>query len=334
MNKRMAIISLIVLAFVLGCFLAFGVHIKSKPELELRKESATQHQENRGTVFNAHGTPLALASIATRHDVGSTKPLPSENTKWHLLYEELAGRAASGDAAAAIRLYEDTNHCISYLSTKIAVNSYLNASDAVASMSEDKSNSYANRLARFEGTIDKYAGMCASFTASEMADKIYSILKYAALAGNESAAACYVIAAYPVNDDWQENDAMIAEYRSNALMFVRRGIKNGDWRMIEAMADAYGGGITPPTWQSHLVKPDALTFYAYLKIEELGSDIDSIDAISSRLEAVKRENNFSALEVASADAWAKDMYSRYFAKKTAYSGASGYCGESDTGVVH
>jgi hypothetical protein len=249
-----------------------------------------------------------------------SSPLPVEDTPWKALYAELAPRAAKGDKKAAVRLWHDTMRCVGHFEDKRKFG-MLNDRLARGGLDADSQRFISDWLARVTQAIARNRWLCNDVAEPEIEEATYPTMLLAAEAGSEMAARCYVSATFPPGEKNLKDPAHMAEFRQHAMSLAQAGIARGDWTMVSLLAYAYsdnaGWGIDAPlisAWY-RVDDRDPLKWYAYLKLEALGQEADGESAASAEdgLQELIEQHQLAPNDVIAADAWARELFVRYFA---------------------
>jgi hypothetical protein len=101
----------------------------------------------------------------------------------------------------------------------------------------------------------------------------------------------------------------LAQYKSSAMTLAQAALEQGDWRMVAELRNAYGQtlSLTP---LAQLTGGDAVQYYRYLKLQLLGAT--GKNAISLGRQVAEAAQSLPALDMNAGDAWAQEMYLRFF----------------------
>jgi len=142
--------------------------------------------------------------------------------------------------------------------------------------------------------------------------RLYEATRAAAQAGDLDAQMCYLMQRAGDRDTgFMLSDMEIAEYQSLAPQYVDAAFKRGDWRVVDLLGfhvvDSPGLFVQLEQWK------DPLREYKAHHLLLLGAgDVDPQDP-DYWLPALRiPESTLSAQEIRDSDAWAHEMYDKYF----------------------
>lgn len=240
-------------------------------------------------------------------------PLPPEGTPLAQTYDELKARADSGDADAASRLFRDSYRCT------LAQESLTNTPTIAARLLEgDTSKLSAEELTRREkylaslenylGTARRVSQSCAGLDEKPLL--LTPIVLEASRLGDVSASDCYV-SGYMLSDSGLfDHPEWLQEYKDNVLEIAQSAVARGDWGMVALLQHAYARDGYATLGLRQLVRPDPVQNYRYLRLRRLGANNENAPYYDKELAFVA--HGLSTDEVAAGDAWAQDIYQRYF----------------------
>jgi hypothetical protein len=229
-----------------------------------------------------------------------------EGTPWKVLWIELGARAMSGDAAAARRLFRDTQLCEDAISARKEASIALDPNNNVAANAGQRDQVLAN----LQKSLELGARICADVTEEDLSSIIYPIVLSAANSGDERAAECYVAAYYEPSDDMRSGVGL-EDYRNNALRLAEEGVQRGSWQMVSLLKIAYGSSRRQSLLYS-IVEPDPAKAYAYAYLEWLGMPAESGAPLNEMLEGMRSSGEISPETRAASEAWARSTFSRNF----------------------
>ncbi len=277
---------------------------------------------NMKTKVQVHGEAAKIAQKQPQANAASGAiPLPRENTPLRELYRNLKKASAEGDGPAATRLYEDAMSCMNYLRAKsmagarLAITSDVRKdTDPFTDMTDVSMDNHRRVLGKIDSVLESNAERCDSVDYDFINEIQYKVTLAAAKTGDEDAAACFVSAPFTPGSQALFDEAIIQDYRSHALKFAADGLRNGDWRMVGWVSQAYARADMPIKNQLlySLVPPDQVAYYAYTLLQRLGANEKSALNLDEFLRGIRASNNFSASQINQAEAWANAMYQQYF----------------------
>lgn len=277
-----------------------------------------------------------IRAVPPTAQAATQAPLPSANTPWAALYAALSERAASGDKDAATRLFRDTLRCIHFGGVQKRVDRALRATgETVADESADaaKLASIQERdLAAMQEILTANEAMCAAVTSEDLDGRVYPIMLHAAMAGDMSAATCFVGAGY---FDGSSTDPLrqeeIVRFKNDARSVIHAGVESGNWELVQLLILAYdrlyGHRNDPNSLTDYLVGPNLIEYYAYNKLLSLGAIGPAATRSNLRMARILAEHDLSSEDRAIADAWARRTFHEQFAHSPPPDSDSfSYCG--------
>ena len=274
---------------------------------------------------HAKGSAAPAASRATTKlksaDINTALPPPGAPLVQ--IYDELKARADAGDVAAAARLFQEAQHCFRARTMMLTM-----PRSAAALLRQDSSKLNAEQLkereenlARVEQQIeDARAGnaKCEGLTDAQL--QLAPLALQAAKLGDADASRCYVSGIFLYTGGLLDHPEWLTQYRSSALPLAQAAIERGDWAMVAQLSNGYSGELFfAPLGQ--LLGIDPAQGYRYLKLQRLGAREGSVPRLDDELAAATRE--LSVEQIAEGDAWAQDVYLRYFGGQPASSDSAG-----------
>ena len=275
-------------------------------------------------VPSADGNRAANVSkpAAELRRAATKQALPPPGTPLAQTYADLKARADAGDVAAAARLFQDAHHCFR---TRMKVLSMPRTARAVLRQDTSKLNAEQLKereesLAMVERQIDDAradnAG-CEGLTDAQL--QLAPLAMQAAKLGDAEATRCYVSGFFLYAGGLLDHPEWLTQYRSSALPLAQAAIERGDWAMVGELGDSYSGWPIAPL--SQLLGTDPARGYRYLKLQRLGAPEGTAARFDDELAVATRE--LSAEQIAEGDAWAQEVYLRYFGGQPASSDTTG-----------
>lgn len=170
-------------------------------------------------------------------------------------YPELAREANSGDASAALELYEGLKLCVGVPSNDRAMQDYR---EQLASTNDVKSPRYAKMLEFME---KQYAG-CSRLT-DEQRSSYKNWLATAAKLGNSDARVKFILEGPSNNPDTYYRD--LREYQADVDRYISEELTAGNKEALFAASTTYG--------HNGLSRPDPVKEYAYLYAYVLANNL-------------------------------------------------------------
>lgn len=295
------------------------------------------------TLTRRHGTadPLPQAIVATTTGAsekrveqhagetgaaGASKPtrkfqvtvantaLPPEGTPLAQTYDELKARADAGDAAAASRLFSEAQHCFQTRQTvrflPHAANIILN--EDTSKLDADELSKHEKRLADMEQNLAKAKSEnepCEGLSDAQL--QLTPLALQAAQLGDTAASDCYVSGFLLYSGGLLDHPEWLQQYKSNAMTIAQAALEQGDWRMVASLRNAYGQTIGSAfTPLAQLTGGDRVQYYRYLKLQLLGATDKNANSLGRQV--AEAAQSLTAVDVNAGDAWAQDIYLRFF----------------------
>lgn len=219
--------------------------------------------------------------------------------------------ARHGDAKAAAKLFKESNECltVSHIDNRMRTlladkNSLLNRpSEHDSSSEEDKTIARMEQAAK---RADASRAMCEGLEDKVTNEKIYDIALTSAKLGDAAAAACFIMAPWPV-EQRDVDPTKAREYRDEAPVIEEKALNQGDWRVVRALAvsaasSGYGG------YAGYIYHHDASAQLRYTKLIRLGTPSDSDEAKNLDLAIQVLTAQVSAADASEADEGAHKLY--------------------------
>ena len=272
----------------------------------------TAPEDSKERRANGDAAPPAAKATKKLQSADINTALPPPGTPLVQIYRDLKARADAGDVAAAARLFQEAQHCFRAHTTML-----LMPRSAAAMLRQDSSKLDAEQLkereenlARIEQQIEdaraESAG-CAGLTDAQL--QLAPLALQAAKLGDADASRCYVSGIFLYTGGLLDHPEWLAQYRSSALPLAQAAIERGDWAMVAQLSNGYSGEMFfAPLGQ--LLGNDPAQAYHYLKLQRLGAREGSVPRLDEELAAATR--GLSVEQIAEGDAWAQDVFLRYF----------------------
>lgn len=162
------------------------------------------------------------------------------------------------------------------------------------------------RAEKFLKESSTLSSLCDGVPYEDLVNNIYPSLLSAAQLGDEDAAVCYVRAVYPTKRGESQS------YQQNAWQLIREGLERGDWRVVDVLMDLYGDSNTGRNWFYSLAQRNPAQYYQYAKLLSLGAT--GVYGDWAKKVAEGEATLISQDDIAKGDAFAADMYQKYFSK--------------------
>jgi hypothetical protein len=224
---------------------------------------------------------------------------------------------APGAMHAAFRA---SQHC--YFTSKLIASTQGNADCKFMEGKPEFQTQYAACLNKWverqNATSSARASMSACPKDTDILKTYYDSTKAAAKKGDPDAQLCY-LGSYFVGPDGKAayTDKDVEEYKSSAAGYISDAFKRGDWRIVSFLAQSNFGptsGLFPKI--ENIGQPQ--TVYKMDRLLRLGASGAYAKSLDLDLDELKqlhgRENGaLPPSEIASAEEWAQQTYTQYFA---------------------
>lgn len=230
----------------------------------------------------------------------------------------LVSLAQRGNAAAAQRLFVETQECLKSERVAAQLDELQKSKDWVTS-NGDYYKRYGQRgmesrdrlLKEIEQSADlvnQSNQVCDGVSKDELNDgSIYEWARQAAKGGDDQAAACLVVAPW-AGPDLSPDQA--DQYRDDALSAADAAIKRGSWRAVSAMSMIYqdDGAFG---YRRFLMRRDPASKLKYVELLRLGTPDGSPYAQALDEQISFFSSDLSPEEISAARDWSTDMFSKY-----------------------
>ena len=301
-------------ALIVGYFLGHSVGSSPQQASTIPIDKATADTAHSSAMSRA---PLRIAAPTTRKLDAAAQPLPPPKTPLLSVFNELKSRADSGDGAAASRLFHDVESCrrlrfaqeVGDLLIRHSLNEPTTNKSAEELIQQDQSLDRTQKMINF---VRDNTTMCAGVSPNEI-DATVPIMLLAAQSGDLPALDCYVgleITSVPGN--LIDHPEWLTQYKHNALALAQSALERGDWHVVKLLEFAYSSGSGGSELLGYVTgrHPDPEQAYRYQKLQRLGASGDYAAQLDSMYPLV--DSSLNRQQIAAADAWAQDVYSRYF----------------------
>jgi hypothetical protein len=229
------------------------------------------------------------------------------------VYADLKSSADANDAAAAAELYYDLRRCrLQKVSAQLLpkwLRETLNHDVSGATDEQLKINERAMETMQHQiDFVQRNAPFCDD-ADPEMIDQLAPASLKAAQLGDSKALDCYISGMLLHMPGVLDHPEWLNDFKQNALPLADQAFKNGDWRAVMLYENAYSGSFVAGLF-GQLTGTDPVRAYQYLKLQQLGTNSEFIKGITDSVNDAA--NDLTPEQIAQSDAWAQDMYSRYF----------------------
>lgn len=163
--------------------------------------------------------------------------------------------------------------------------------------------SFDEKLVRAEALLSE----CSAADVGDSESRYWQSVVAAAEAGDKDAALCLIQSDVSLERPWSAEE--VARYKILAPVYIDRAFSAGDWRIAEIFSMG-PRGIPSESLLRTQTEGDRITLYRMNRLLRLGA----VGDYAARLDilATNRESPLPDDDRTAAEAWAKDMYARYF----------------------
>ncbi|WP_199098533.1 hypothetical protein [Dyella sp. ASV21] len=251
-----------------------------------------------GLVAGAQATSATPASPASTARADGSPPA---GVSLVTEYAPLDRLASGGDAQAAKQLAADFMRCEDVVASHAAITGWQQVNPGKPLPAE--------LLGRAAETDDA-AVLCAGYQAQFQDGRVYQVLWQAATLGDSHAAACYVAGSYFTRLG-RFPASTPSTYQGYATTLLQRAIREGQWRVVQAALESMSFRVVDEAPLAAFLGGDVATRYRLNRLLRLGAEPDS-----KEIRMLDRDTDFLAKltprQRAEGEAWAKDMFARYF----------------------
>lgn len=316
MRRRRIFVVICILALALGAgyFIHHGMsagHV-STPAQAVGTVSAAGAAQSAPTANAATTVPQTTRRVAASTTVA---PLPPPGTPLKDIYDELKARADAGDADAASRLFHDVRTCFAVHRLENMLPSMMTAALSVKVDAQQSRDDMLTTDAVLKATqhevdfVQSNRALCDGLDKAQR-DSLTPVTLQAARLGDSVALTCYLGSELNAMPGLLDHPEWLATFKSDAMVFAQSAIEQGNWKIVQMLASAYG---EPANYSllGQLSGEDASKSYQFLRLLRLGAS----DQVSAELdkELARSAQQLSPEQISDADAWAQNNFTKYFA---------------------
>lgn len=248
----------------------------------------------------------------------SSAPLPPPGTPLKDIYDELAARARSGDRAASVRLFHDTEKCRDAEKTRSRISftlpTIMRATEPAKSKPDDISNRLLDGMQEDINWVKQTEVLCTGLDQERFESGV-DWMRLAAEQGDREAIDCYLDLDFLHAGNIMRHPQRLSEFRQTAPALAEAAIRAGDWNATVALQLAYDGGWDT-NWLGQIVARDPVQAYRYAYLLTLGEGTGSFPA--ERVQVL--ESQLSPRDVTAAKRWAGETFASNFHGTPPYTG--------------
>ena len=308
-----ALATLIALALGIGYFLGRGIRSATTGA-----EQTIDTSSRRIDSFAPQETIAHSPADRSAHEVLARPliPLPPSGTPLTQIFDGLKARSDAGDGQAASRLYHDLETCRRWRAEKSMVAELVpNLLDADTTKSSPEELEQTERwLGLTQQKMDfvrKNSALCTGTDLDQLDETVPAMLA-AARTGNTRALDCYLsLDIGTIPGRLMDHPEWLSQYKQNAAALTQTALEHGDWRVVRLLQYAYSAGSSGSDLLGRALgaDPEPEQQYRYYRLERLGASGDYAKQLDVQHQW---PSTLSAEQIAAADAWAQDTYTRYF----------------------
>lgn len=270
----LAVIVAIALGYLAGWVSAWSLADAVDPHRATSARRITaQTARSAGVPESPARAPAPIAPRAKRR----AAPLPRPGTALAQTYDDLAGRARSGDVAAASRLFADLQHCKARARHMQSVDTASRQLQALQQQTDGSAErarylEYTSAAAAKElDQLDASDDLCRGVTIDQIAGRGEWLLE-AAQAGDGQAIVCYIFDPEDFGPDFMADEWFdwARRWRVLAPELAQQAFAQADPRILPLLEDAFSPSAAPRAEQrqtvfplGQIVSPDSLRAYEY-----------------------------------------------------------------------
>lgn len=270
-----------------------------KPKSTPSRDSApTREKKTPSTVVSAKPNKTSDASAPTLSDV----------------YADLKRRADANDADAASELYGDLHRCSRQQELSRTLPNWLRSEldgDISSGYTEDQLKMHEQFLGAIQKELEfmqRNAAFCND-TPPDMLKQLVPVSLKAAQLGDLKALRCYIGGEISESPGVLDHPEWLSDFKQNGVALADYGFKHGDWGVVGLYGHSYGG-VFSSSLLGQLLGTDPVQAYQYLKLQQIGATGAFLKKITGQTNAAAAD--LTPEQIAQADGWAQDMYTRYF----------------------
>lgn len=221
----------------------------------------------------------------------------------------LKAQAASGNAAAASRLFADLRTC-----TKVRNIEQMPLDRTLNAIKSGQLEAGEGALTDMQGKLDfaeSNSELCSGISMIELMELTPATLQAAKL-GDMSAIECYVamgimgVGAMPGLIDHPE---WLSDYKKNVMPLVQTAMSRGNWNVVTMLQSTHMNGGENASILGQAIESNPLQAYRYLRLMDsgyVGGNPHWQEELSRLAKEIKPEARRDA------DAWAQETYQHYY----------------------
>ena len=245
----------------------------------------------------------------------SRTPLPPPGSPLAQIYDKLKRRADAGDAAATTRLFHDVHRCnvVQQERHELAevMPHFAAANEKAGNASYGIVRDSRVDVKLVSAGIDFVQAnsvLCDGVTVEQL-ESITPLTLQMAQLGDLNALNCYVGTDFEGMQGLLDHPEWIEQYRAQVPGLVESALQRGDWVTVDLLHHAYSGAFNTSA-RGQLFGVDPAMDYRVLRLEQLGATGAFADKLAPMVAGAAKA--LLPTQVADAEAWANDYYSRYF----------------------
>ncbi len=308
-NKRIVVLVLLIIAAAL--LLGYLIGRAPMPDTQAAQSASKPAAKPSGAFDDAGHAPKTVTKTVTAAPKTSTATSTAPTLKD--LYADLKRRADANDTDAASELYRDLRRC--QMQQELGrtlpnwVRNELNRDTSGDTDEQLKSHErYLESMQKEIDFVQRNAAFCEDVDPATLQQFVPATLKAAQL-GDLKALRCYLGGSISFTPGLLDHPEWLTDFKQNAATLADYGFKHGDWGVVGLYGHAYQGYFTA-SFFGQTMQPDPIKAYQYMKLQQIAANGDFVKKITDQTSAVAAD--LTPDQIAQGDAWAQDMYDRYF----------------------
>jgi len=256
------------------------------------------------------------ANTHASHESAGAKSvaLPEAPEPLAKVYDVLKSRADSGDVDAATRLFHEVHRCVALRQTRRLLAEFhamFADNPAASSIGIVRGGQRLQFLQPHEMAdyVQANAARCDGAT-DEQLDSFTPLLLQAAQRGDIQALDCYVGTDFDGMEGVLDHPEWIGQYRDAVPGLVESALQRGDWVIVDLLRRDPYSEVYDSSARAQVFGNDPVMDYRLLRLEQLGATDEFAEWLAAKVAGAAKA--LSPAQLAAAQEWATDYYSRYF----------------------
>jgi len=306
-RQGIALAAFVALALGVGYLLGRSAQSSTQPGIPPRDTAAMADAASSTTKPRVQSRNFAPAARPSA-------PLPPPRAPLLSVFNELKSRVDSGDGKAATRLFHDLKICRELRFTQdVGLTLAAGALNKPTPEELNQQDQLLDRAQKMMDFVQDNASMCAGIDLDQF-DATVPAMLVAARGGDLLALDCYLgleISAVPGR--LLDHPEWLTQYKENALALAQSGLERGDWRVVKLLEFAYSAGTGGSELLNYVTgPPNSEQSYRYQALIRRGASGAFAAQLDTMFPMAATDASLNKEQIDAADAWAQDIYTRYF----------------------